>query len=141
MQYRWQLPGPSWPAPAKLNLMLRIVGRREDGYHLLQTVFQFVEHGDELRFALRDDGEITRSGELPGVPADRDLVVRAARRLQQVGGVAAGAAIELHKRLPMGGGLGGGSSDAATALVVLNRLWGLDLPLPRAVRAQAPQMR
>lgn len=117
-----------WPAPAKLNLMLRIVGRREDGYHLLQTVFQFLDVADMLRFQLRPDGEIRRATSLLGVPEGEDLVVRAARLLQQEAAVALGADIYLDKRLPMGGGLGGGSSDAATALVALNQLWqtGLD---------------
>ncbi len=116
-----------WPAPAKLNLMLRIVGRRADGYHRLQTVFQFLDRADELRFRLRGDGEVLRLYDLPGVPAGQDLVVRAARLLQQETAVAFGAEIALKKRLPMGGGLGGGSSDAATTLVALNRLWGTGL--------------
>jgi len=112
-----------WPAPAKLNLMLRIVGRREDGYHLLQTVFQFLDVADGLRFHLRPDGQVRRISPLPGVPAEQDLVVRAARLLQQESGVTLGADIHLEKQLPMGGGLGGGSSDAATTLVALNQLW------------------
>lgn len=119
----------AWPAPAKLNLFLHITGRRADGYHQLQTVFQFLDMGDELRFVPRADGEIHRHGELAGVPAEQDLCVRAARLLQQEAACKLGADIHLHKRLPMGGGLGGGSSDAATTLLVLNRLWGLDLPL------------
>ena len=119
------LPGFSkpYPAPAKLNLMLRVVGRRADGYHLLQTVFRFIDYGDTLRFRVRDDGVIARANEVPGVPADSDLCVRAARLLQQVSGTCLGAEIWLDKRLPMGGGLGGGSSDAATTLLALNRLW------------------
>ena len=119
---------PAWPAPAKLNLMLRIVGRRPDGYHLLQSVFQFVDFGDAIELAVRDDGRIVRCNDLPGVPEGEDLVVRAARLLQAETGSALGADIHVHKRLPMGGGLGGGSSDAATVLVGLNRLWatGLD---------------
>ncbi|HEB96439.1 MAG TPA: 4-(cytidine 5'-diphospho)-2-C-methyl-D-erythritol kinase [Sedimenticola thiotaurini] len=116
-----------WPAPAKLNLMLRVVGRRPDGYHLLQTVFQFLDHGDRLRFRLRDDGRILRPGDIDGVAEADDLVVRAARLLQQVAGVSRGVEIGLDKRLPMGAGLGGGSSDAATTLVALNRLWGCGL--------------
>ncbi len=116
-------PSRSWPAPAKLNLLLRIVGRRADGYHRLQTVFQFVDIADRLRFNLRVDGAIARISPLEGVPEDQDLVVRAARLLQQATGTTLGAEIELDKRLPMGGGLGGGSSDAATTLVALNRLW------------------
>ncbi len=113
----------AWPAPAKLNLFLHVVGRREDGYHLLQTLFQILDYGDELEFRIRDDGRITRSTPLPGVEPERDLVVRAARLLQRECGVRQGADICLRKRLPMGGGLGGGSSNAATTLVALNRLW------------------
>jgi 4-diphosphocytidyl-2-C-methyl-D-erythritol kinase len=117
-----------WPAPAKLNLFLHITGQREDGYHLLQTVFQILDFGDELQFALRDDGRIQRLTEIKGVPAEQDLVVRAARLLQQETGCEKGVDILINKRLPMGGGLGGGSSDAATTLVALNQLWetGLD---------------
>jgi 4-diphosphocytidyl-2-C-methyl-D-erythritol kinase len=118
-----------WPAPAKLNLMLRVVGRRADGYHLLQTVFQLLDYGDELGFGVRHDGAVVRIGTVEGVPPEADLVVRAARALQSATGCAAGADIALHKRLPMGGGLGGGSSDAATTLHALNRLWGLGLDL------------
>lgn len=114
-----------WPAPAKLNLFLHIVGRRADGYHLLQTVFQFLSLGDELAFTLRDDGQIQRIGEVPGVAPESDLVVRAARLLRRDAGIARGVDIHVSKRLPMGGGLGGGSSDAATTLVALNQLWGL----------------
>ncbi len=120
-------PAP-WPAPAKLNLMLRILGRRADGYHELQTVFQFLEYADELSFEARADGRIRLHYELPGVPRERDIVLRAATLLQQQSGTSFGADIHLDKRLPMGGGLGGGSSDAATTLMALNRLWdtGLD---------------
>jgi len=113
----------SWPAPAKLNLLLRIVGRRADGYHLLQTVFQFVDIADQLSFNLRADGVIKRINSLEGVPEEADLVVRAARLLQQETGTTLGAEIKLDKQLPMGGGLGGGSSDAATTLVALNAIW------------------
>lgn len=113
----------AWPAPAKLNLLLRIVGRRADGYHLLQTVFQFLDRCDWLKFALRDDGRIERASEVPGVPADADLTVRAARLLQRATGVRQGATLHIAKHLPMGGGLGGGSSDAATVLVALNHYW------------------
>ena len=120
-----------WPAPAKLNLMLRIVGRRPDGYHLLQTVFQLLDYGDELRIAVRDDGEVRRRGTVPGVAPEADLVVRAARLLQRETGCRRGADIEVQKRVPMGGGLGGGSSDAATTLLALNRLWGLGLEQAR----------
>ena len=112
-----------YPAPAKLNLFLHVVGRRADGYHLLQTAFRFIDYGDELGFAVRDDGVVRRITELAGVSADADLCVRAARLLKDRAGCRLGADIELVKTLPMGGGLGGGSSDAATTLVVLNRLW------------------
>lgn len=127
-----------WPAPAKLNLFLHITGRREDGYHLLQSVFQLLDYGDRLAFGLRDDGAIHRVTDLPGVPPGQDLVVRAARLLQESGGIAAGADIHLDKRLPMGGGLGGGSSNAATTLVALNHLWqsGLDTEQLAALGAQ-----
>lgn len=119
--------GTDWmPAPAKLNLFLHVVGRRPDGYHLLQTVFRFIDHGDRLRIRVRQDARIQRVNPLPGVPMDQDLCYRAARLLQERGGCRQGADIELDKRLPMGGGLGGGSSDAATVLVGLNRLWGLN---------------
>jgi len=121
------LPPGCWPAPAKLNLMLRIIGRRADGYHLLQTVFQFLDVGDSLRFLLRDDGLVRRLGGPEGVPQDQDLVVRAAGLLRRLTGTEQGADIRLEKRVPMGAGLGGGSSDAATTLVVLNRLWGTGL--------------
>jgi len=115
----------TWPAPAKLNLFLHIVGRRPDGYHLLQTVFQFIDFFDTLTFAPRDDGRISRGSGPVDVPADQDLTVRAARLLQQQAGVSAGVDIQITKRLPMGAGLGGGSSDAATTLVALNHLWGI----------------
>lgn len=115
------------PAPAKLNLFLHVVGRRPDGYHLLQTVFRFVDYGDSLTFTIRDDGVIRRLNPLPGLDPEQDLTVRAARLLQQESGCSLGADIVLEKRLPMGGGLGGGSSDAATTLLALNRLWGLGL--------------
>lgn len=117
----------AWPAPAKLNLMLRVLGRREDGYHRLQTVFQFIDHQDWLWFGPREDGQIRLRTPIPGVPEAQDLTVRAARTLQAAAGCGAGVDIHLHKVLPMGGGLGGGSSDAATTLVALNQLWGLDL--------------
>ena len=113
------------PAPAKLNLMLHILGRRADGYHELQTLFQFLEHGDELSFALRSDGQICLHDELSDVPHDSNLIVKAARQLQHASGCPLGADIWLDKRLPMGGGLGGGSSDAATTLLGLNHLWQL----------------
>ncbi len=117
-----------WPAPAKLNLFLQITGRRDDGYHNLQTVFQFLDVADRLRFVVREDGKILRKTDNEGVKAEDDLVVKAAKALQQSTGTQLGADIYLQKILPMGGGVGGGSSDAATTLVVLNHLWetGLD---------------
>ena len=120
-----------YPAPAKLNLSLLVTGRRSDGYHLLQTVFRFIDFGDQLQIDVRDDGRIVRARELPGVAADDDLTVRAARLLQEASGTKLGATIALDKRLPLGGGIGGGSSDAATVLLVLNRLWRLDWPRER----------
>jgi 4-diphosphocytidyl-2-C-methyl-D-erythritol kinase len=118
----------AWPAPAKLNLFLHITGRRADGYHNLQTVFQFLDLCDFISFQVREDGLIRRVSELAGVDPAQDLVVRAARRLQETAGASLGVDITVDKRLPMGAGLGGGSSDAATTLVALNRLWGLGLP-------------
>ncbi|WP_201524730.1 4-(cytidine 5'-diphospho)-2-C-methyl-D-erythritol kinase, partial [Bordetella pseudohinzii] len=115
------------PAPAKLNLFLHIVGRRADGYHLLQSVFRFIDLCDTLSFEARADGAIERAYELPGVAPEQDLVVRAARALQAATGTKQGARIGLDKRIPQGGGLGGGSSDAATTLIALNRLWGCGL--------------
>lgn len=119
-----------WPAPAKLNLFLHVVGRRADGYHLLQTVFRFIDRADTLRFAPRADDQIVLATPIPGVPPDSDLTVRAARLLQQATGCTQGATISLDKRLPMGGGLGGGSSDAATVLLALNHLWQTGLSRP-----------
>ncbi len=116
-----------WPAPAKINLMLRITGQRDDGYHLLQTVFQLTDLCDWLTFHQVDNGCITLQTPIPGVPEQTDLTVRAANLLKQETGCQQGVCIEIEKNLPMGGGLGGGSSDAATTLVVLNRLWGLGL--------------
>ena len=120
-----------WPAPAKLNLFLHVVGRRPDGYHLLQTVFRLIECCDRLHFEPRADASVRLTHPLPGVPQDDDLCVRAARLLQSASGCRRGADIGLDKSIPMGAGLGGGSSDAATVLIALNRLWGLDLPKPR----------
>jgi 4-diphosphocytidyl-2-C-methyl-D-erythritol kinase len=113
------------PAPAKLNLMLHILGRRADGYHELQTLFQFLDYADELGFRLREDGEIQLHSDVPGVPHESNLIVRAARQLQRDSGTRLGADIWLEKRLPMGGGIGGGSSDAATTLLGLAHLWQL----------------
>ncbi|WP_415916819.1 4-(cytidine 5'-diphospho)-2-C-methyl-D-erythritol kinase [Xanthomonas arboricola] len=120
----------AWPAPAKLNLFLQIVGRRADGYHLLQTVFRLLDWGDTIHLRLRNDGMIRRIGDsLPGVAEADDLVIRAARLLQSSAGTQAGADIRVDKRIPAGGGFGGGSSDAASVLVALNALWGLGLPV------------
>jgi len=116
-----------WPAPAKINLFLHVVGRRPDGYHLLQTVFQFLDYGDDLCFDVLDDGRIVRAHELPGVSEASDLSLRAARLLKETTGQARGVAITLTKRLPAGGGLGGASSDAATTLIALNEIWGTGL--------------
>ncbi|GAB3259388.1 4-(cytidine 5'-diphospho)-2-C-methyl-D-erythritol kinase [Chitinimonas naiadis] len=113
----------SFPAPAKLNLFLHVTGRRDDGYHLLQTVFRFIDHGDTIHIAVRDDGEVVHDNPIPGVPVESDLIVRAARLLQAHTGSSLGCNLRLDKRLPMGGGLGGGSSDAATVLIALNHLW------------------
>jgi 4-diphosphocytidyl-2-C-methyl-D-erythritol kinase len=123
--------GTTWyPAPGKLNLLLHVLGRRDDGYHELQTVYRLIERQDRVRIRVRRDGEIRRAVPLPGVAAEDDLCVRAARLLKAETGTARGADLELEKRLPIGGGLGGGSSDAATVLLVLNRLW--DTRLTRA---------
>jgi len=121
----------SWPAPAKLNLFLHVVGRRADGYHLLQTVFRFIDRVDRLRFAPRTDDRIVLETPIPGVPPESDLTVRAARLLQTATGCTQGASIHLEKNLPMGGGLGGGSSDAATVLLALNHLWQTGLSRQR----------
>lgn len=115
----------AWPAPAKLNLFLHVVGRRDDGYHLLQTVFQFTDFCDLLYFVPRGDTEIRRLQGPAGIPAEQDLVVRAARLIQRASGCQLGADIRVDKRIPLGAGLGGGSSNAATTLVALNRLWNL----------------
>jgi 4-diphosphocytidyl-2-C-methyl-D-erythritol kinase len=122
------------PAPAKLNLFLHVVGRRADGYHLLQTLFRFIDLNDTLHFTLREDGEVRRVNALDGVPPEQDLCVRAAKLLRQETGCTLGADIELEKRIPMGGGLGGGSSDAATTLLALNRLWQLGLSRQRLMQ-------
>jgi len=116
-----------WLAPAKLNLFLHITGRRPDGYHELQTVFQFLDFSDELQFQVREDGQICRVSDTPGVSEAEDLVVRAAQLLKSETGCELGVDIRIQKNLPMGGGLGGGSSDAATTLVALNQLWELGL--------------
>jgi 4-diphosphocytidyl-2-C-methyl-D-erythritol kinase len=117
-----------WPAPAKLNLFLHILGRRPDGYHELQTCFQFIDLCDEIRIEVRADGLIRRAVEIPGLPAESDLCIRAAKALQSASGATLGADISLTKKIPVGGGLGGGSSDAATCLIALNHLWGVHWP-------------
>ncbi len=122
------------PAPAKLNLFLHVNGRRADGYHMLQTVFQLVDHADLLHFETRTDGVIARTTEIAGVPAESDLIVRAAKLLQAATHTKSGANIAIEKRLPMGGGLGGGSSDAATTLLVLNHLWQTGLSRPQLMQ-------
>jgi len=118
----------TWPAPAKLNLFLRILGRRADGYHELQTVFRLLDWGDSIHFQIRTDGQIQRIGESAiGVMESDDLAIRAAKLLQTATNCAQGASIRIEKRIPAGGGFGGGSSDAATVLVALNHLWDLHL--------------
>jgi len=121
---RWR---ETWPAPAKLNLFLHVTGRRADGYHTLQTAFRLIDLADTLRFSPREDGRVRLQRPLAGVPPEQDLCVRAAALLKDATGYPGGIDIELDKRIPMGGGLGGGSSDAATVLVVLNHLWRLGL--------------
>lgn len=117
----------TFPAPAKLNLFLHVVGRRPDGYHLLQTVFRFIDFSDQIGFEVRDDGVIMLHNPIAGVPEEKDLCVRAAKLLQQKTATTQGADIFLQKQIPMGGGLGGGSSDAATTLLALNHLWQVNL--------------
>ncbi|MEN5102730.1 4-(cytidine 5'-diphospho)-2-C-methyl-D-erythritol kinase [Stenotrophomonas sp. TWI809] len=120
--------GSTWPAPAKLNLFLHITGRRPDGYHQLQTVFRLLDWGDRIHLRVRDDGRIRREGpSVAGVAEADDLAVRAAHLLKAAANIAQGADIGVEKRVPAGGGFGGGSSDAATVLVALNRLWGAGL--------------
>ncbi len=122
------------PAPAKLNLFLHVIGRRADGKHLLESIFILIDLADELDFTLRDDGAIVRTGDLE-CEAEKDLCVRAAAALQEAAGKPpAGAEIHVKKRIPAGAGMGGGSSDAATTLIALNRLWGLDLPREELTR-------
>ena len=129
-----QLNTLSCPAPAKLNLFLHVVGRRPDGYHLLQTLFRFIDLNDTLHFTLRRDGAVHRLKVLDAVPEEQDLCVRAARLLQRETGCKFGVDIAVGKHIPMGGGLGGGSSDAATTLMALNRLWGLELTRERLMQ-------
>jgi 4-diphosphocytidyl-2-C-methyl-D-erythritol kinase len=123
-----------WPAPAKLNLFLHVTGRRPDGYHDLQTLFQLIDWCDTIGITVREDGRIERGAGPAGVPPGADLTVRAARALQQASGCAWGATLRIVKRIPMGGGLGGGSSDAATVLLALNALWGCRLSIEELAR-------
>jgi len=116
-----------WPAPAKINLFLHITGRRADGYHELQTIFQLLDYGDQLQFNVSEDGLIERVNKVENLAPQQDIVLRAARLLAQASGRRLGVKIALNKRIPMGAGLGGGSSDAATTLLVLNRLWRLGM--------------
>ena len=122
------------PAPAKLNLFLHVVGRRADNYHQLQTLFRFIDLHDTLHFTLRDDGMVRRANAIEGIAEEQDLCVRAARLLQSETGCAQGVDIAVEKHIPMGGGLGGGSSDAATTLIALNRLWSLGLSRARLMQ-------
>ena len=124
----------TWPAPAKINLFLHIVGRRPDGYHELQTVFQLLEFGDEMQFRPDQGGQIKLDGNYPGVRLEEDLVFRAASLLKSEAGVSQGVTISINKRIPMGGGLGGGSTDAATTLVALNRIWETGLTVTELAR-------
>ena len=127
-----------WPAPAKLNLFLHVTGRRPDGYHELQTLFQLIDLSDTVSLSVTDDGRIERPAGPAGVDPDSDLTVRAAKALQAATGCRAGASIRITKRIPMGGGLGGGSSDAATVLLALNHLWGCGLPIDELARLGLP---
>jgi 4-diphosphocytidyl-2-C-methyl-D-erythritol kinase len=132
------------PAPAKLNLFLHVTGRRSDGYHTLETLFVALDYGDTIRLSLRDDGVIRRLSELPGVAPDRDLAILAAQALQRESGTSLGVDLAVTKRIPQGSGLGGGSSDAGSVLLGLNRLWRLNLhrdaliPIGRSLGADVP---
>jgi 4-diphosphocytidyl-2-C-methyl-D-erythritol kinase len=125
------------PAPAKVNLFLHVTGRRSDGYHTLESLFVLVDFADTLALSVRDDGAIRRTNDVPGVPPDGDLALRAARALKDETGTPHGVDIEVEKRIPQGAGLGGGSSDAASVLLALNRLWRLGLPRARLARIAA----
>jgi 4-diphosphocytidyl-2-C-methyl-D-erythritol kinase len=127
-----------WPAPAKLNLFLHVTGRRPDGYHELQTLFQLIDLKDTIAISLRDDGRIERPDGPADVDPELDLTVRAARALQNAAGSRLGATLRVRKRIPMGGGLGGGSSDAATVLLALNHLWGCGLSVDQLARLGLP---
>ncbi|HYL71847.1 MAG TPA: 4-(cytidine 5'-diphospho)-2-C-methyl-D-erythritol kinase [Candidatus Dormibacteraeota bacterium] len=128
------LPESHWPAPAKLNLFLHLTGRRPDGYHELQTLFQLIDLTDTLTIRVREDGVIERGDGPAGVAPEADLMVRAARALKEATATPLGANLAVRKRIPLGGGLGGGSSDAATTLVALNELWGCGLTVPDLAR-------
>lgn len=127
-----------WPAPAKLNLFLHVTGRRADGYHELQTLFQLIDLADTLSITVRPDGRLERPEGPREVPPEADLTLRAARVLKEVTGTPLGATIRVHKRIPLGAGLGGGSSDAATTLLALNELWGCGLELTELARLGLP---
>jgi 4-diphosphocytidyl-2-C-methyl-D-erythritol kinase len=127
-----------WPAPAKLNLFLHVTGRRADGYHELQTLFQLVDLADTIAIRLREDGVIERPEGLAGVAPESDLAVRAARSLKAASGTGLGATLRVRKRIPQGGGLGGGSSDAATTLLALNELWNCRLTRPELTSLGLP---
>ncbi|MBS0378104.1 MAG: 4-(cytidine 5'-diphospho)-2-C-methyl-D-erythritol kinase [Proteobacteria bacterium] len=127
-----------WPAPAKLNLFLHVTGRRPDGYHTLQTLFQLIDLNDEITITVREDGVIERLAGAEGVPPAEDLVVRAAQALKSATGSSRGASLHVTKRIPMGGGLGGGSSDAATTLLALNDLWECGLTVPELAALGLP---
>ena len=128
----------AWPAPAKLNLFLHVTGRRADGYHELQTLFQLIDLCDTVTINVREDGQIERPLGPPGVPAEADLTVRAAQALQSATGTRLGASLKVHKRIPLGAGLGGGSSDAATTLLVLNELWDCGLSVSELASLARP---
>ncbi len=128
-----------FPAPAKLNLFLHVTGRRADGFHLLQTVLRLLDYADEVGLRVTDDGAVRRVSQVPGVMEQDDLTLRAARLLKQASGCPLGVDIDLVKRLPVGGGLGGGSSDAATTLIALNRLWSIGLSVDQ-LQALAVQL-
>ena len=131
-------PQTHWPAPAKLNLFLHVIGRRTDGYHELQTLFQLIDLCDTVAISVREDGQIERPVGPPGVPGETDLTVRAARALQSATGTRLGANLKVHKRIPLGGGLGGGSSDAATTLLGLNELWSCGLSVSELAALARP---
>jgi 4-diphosphocytidyl-2-C-methyl-D-erythritol kinase len=127
-----------WPAPAKLNLFLHVTGRRADGYHELQTLFQLIDLCDTVTISVREDGQIERPLGSPGVPVEADLTVRAARALQSATGTRLGVSLKVHKRIPLGAGLGGGSSDAATTLLALNELWSCGLSMSELASLARP---